>query len=107
MQATETQCTFRNYHVTKVRTLSMENLTVRVFRSIEHLDKLRFQWEGLLAHYPQGSIFSTWESLTTWWRAFGADQQLHVLAFEDGSSQLVGLAPLSVTTRKIHSRKEL
>jgi CelD/BcsL family acetyltransferase involved in cellulose biosynthesis len=78
----------------------MENLTVRVFRSIEHLDKLRVQWEELLAKYPQGSIFSTWEWLTTWWRAFGADQQLHVLAFEDSSSQLVGLVPLSLITRK-------
>jgi CelD/BcsL family acetyltransferase involved in cellulose biosynthesis len=77
----------------------MENLTVRVFRSIEHLDKLRVQWEELLAKYPQGSIFSTWEWLTTWWRAFGADQQLHVLAFEDSSSQLVGLVPLSLITR--------
>jgi CelD/BcsL family acetyltransferase involved in cellulose biosynthesis len=76
------------------------NLTVKVFRTIDDLDKLRVPWEELLAQYPQGSIFSTWEWLTTWWRAFGADQKLHVLAFEDDSSQLVGLAPLSLVTRK-------
>jgi CelD/BcsL family acetyltransferase involved in cellulose biosynthesis len=76
------------------------NLTVKVFRTIDDLDKLRVRWEELLAQYPLGSIFSSWEWLTTWWRAFGADQQLHVLAFEDRSSQLVGLAPLSLVTRK-------
>ena len=69
------------------------NLSVRVFRTIDDLGKLRVRWEDLLAQYPQGSIFSTWEWLTTWWRAFGGDQQLHVLAFEDGSYQLVGLIP--------------
>jgi CelD/BcsL family acetyltransferase involved in cellulose biosynthesis len=76
------------------------DLSVKVLTTIDDLDKLRAQWEELLAQYPPGSIFSTWEWLTTWWRAFGADQQLHVLAFEDGSSQLVGLAPLSLITRK-------
>jgi CelD/BcsL family acetyltransferase involved in cellulose biosynthesis len=75
------------------------NLTVKIFRTIDDLDKLRVRWEELLAQYPQGSIFSTWEWLATWWNAFGADQQLHVLAFEDASSQLVGLAPLSLITR--------
>jgi CelD/BcsL family acetyltransferase involved in cellulose biosynthesis len=79
---------------------SFGTLTVRVLRTVDDLDKLRLRWEALLAQYPQGSIFSTWEWLATWWRAFGADQQLHVLAFEDDSSQLVGLAPLSVITRK-------
>jgi CelD/BcsL family acetyltransferase involved in cellulose biosynthesis len=84
----------------KGRDTSFGNLTVKVLQTIEDLDKLRVRWEELLAQYPQGSIFSTWEWLTTWWRAFGADQQLHVLTFEDGSSQLVGLAPLSLITRK-------
>jgi CelD/BcsL family acetyltransferase involved in cellulose biosynthesis len=76
------------------------NLIVKVFRTIDDLDKLRVRWDELLAEYPQASIFSSWEWLTTWWRAFGADQQLHVLAFEDGSSRLVGLAPLALTTRE-------
>jgi CelD/BcsL family acetyltransferase involved in cellulose biosynthesis len=80
--------------------MNLGNLTVKVFRTIDDLDRVRVRWEELLAQYPQGSIFSTWEWLTTWWRAFGADQQLHVLAFEDGSSQLVGLIPFSLITRE-------
>jgi CelD/BcsL family acetyltransferase involved in cellulose biosynthesis len=84
----------------KRRDANSGNLTVKVFRALEDLDKLRVAWEELLAQSPQSSIFSTWEWLTTWWRAFGADQQLHVLAFEDASSQLVGLAPLSLIKRR-------
>jgi CelD/BcsL family acetyltransferase involved in cellulose biosynthesis len=76
------------------------HLTVRVIDTLDELDKLRPAWEELLSNYPQASIFSTWEWLAPWWRAFGEGQQLHVLAFEDASARLVALAPLSITTRK-------
>jgi len=79
---------------------NVKHLTVTVYRTVDDLDKLRDRWEELLAQYPQSSIFSTWEWLTTWWRAFGTDKQLHVLAFEDASSWLVGLAPFALITRK-------
>jgi CelD/BcsL family acetyltransferase involved in cellulose biosynthesis len=72
-------------------------LNIRVLRTPEELKQLRPAWERLLSDCPQASIFSTWEWLAAWWRAFGAGQQLHVLAFEDFSSQLVGLAPLSIS----------
>lgn len=75
-------------------------LGIRVLNSLDELEKLRPAWEELLSHYPQASIFSTWEWLAPWWRAFGAGQQLHVLTFEDSFSSLVGLAPLSISTRR-------
>jgi CelD/BcsL family acetyltransferase involved in cellulose biosynthesis len=74
-------------------------LGIRVLSSLDELEKLRPAWEELLSRYPQASIFSTWEWLAPWWRAFGAGQQLHVVAFEDSSSRLVALAPLSIGTR--------
>jgi|HubBroStandDraft_1064217.scaffolds.fasta_scaffold09613_3 CelD/BcsL family acetyltransferase involved in cellulose biosynthesis len=74
-----------------------QKLNVRVLTTLESLEELRPAWEELLSQYPQSSIFSAWEWLAPWWRAFGADQQLHVLAFEDLSSRLVGLAPLSIS----------
>ena len=74
-----------------------QNLNVRVLTTLEGLAKLRPAWEELLSQYPAASIFCAWEWLAPWWRAFGADQQLHVLAFEDMSSRLVGLAPLSIS----------
>jgi CelD/BcsL family acetyltransferase involved in cellulose biosynthesis len=84
----------------KGRDANFRHLTVTVYRTVDDLDQLRDRWEELLAQYPQSSIFSTWEWLTTWWRAFGTEKQLHVLAFEDASAQLVGLAPFALITRK-------
>jgi CelD/BcsL family acetyltransferase involved in cellulose biosynthesis len=75
-------------------------LAVRVLNSLDELEKLRPEWEELLSHYPQASIFSSWEWLSSWWRAFGKDKQLHVLAFEDADSRLAALAPLSLSTCK-------
>jgi hypothetical protein len=66
------------------------NITVRVLTTLESLEKLLPAWE---------------EWLAPWWRAFGADQQLHVLVFEDMSSHLVGLAPLSISTHAALGKK--
>lgn len=76
-----------------------QGLKVRVVDTLDELSKLRPAWEELLSHYPPASIFSTWEWLAPWWRAFGEGQRLHVLAFEDPSSRLIGLAPLSISVR--------
>ena len=82
-----------------------QNLNVRVLTTLESLEKLRPAWERIALPVSSASIFSSWEWLAPWWRAFGADQQLHVLAFEDMSSRLVGLAPLSSACTQL--RKEM
>ena len=74
-----------------------KTLNIRVVNNLEELEHLRPDWEELLSQYPQSSIFSTWEWLAPWWRAYGVDQQLCVLAFYDDSHRLVGLAPLSIS----------
>jgi Acetyltransferase (GNAT) domain len=79
-------------------------LRIRVLNDLDELEKLRLDWQELLSHYPQASIFSTWEWLAPWWRAFGADRQLYVITFENASSRLVALAPLALTTRKAFGR---
>jgi len=76
-----------------------QNLTIVVHDSLESLEALRAEWETLLGDYPQSTIFSTYEWLVPWWRAFGGRDRLLVLAFRDDSSALVGLAPLAVTVR--------
>lgn len=75
-------------------------LTISVYETLESLDAVRLEWEALLAEYPYSTTFSTYEWLAAWWRAFGANDQLMVVAFRDPSSTLVGLAPLAITTRK-------
>jgi CelD/BcsL family acetyltransferase involved in cellulose biosynthesis len=54
---------------------------------------LRDEWHALLPATAANTVFSTPEWLGTWWRVFGKDRPLHLIAFrQDGD--LVGLAPL-------------
>jgi len=76
-------------------------LQIRVYESLDDLKTLLPAWEGLLSESPGATIFSTWEWLAPWWHVFGKGQKLHVLALLDGSSQLVGLAPLALTTQPV------
>jgi len=77
-----------------------QNLTIVVHDSLESLERLRPEWETLLGEYPPSTVFSTYEWLAPWWRAFGSGDRLLVLAFRDASSALVGLAPLAVAVRR-------
>ncbi|MFZ3258629.1 MAG: GNAT family N-acetyltransferase [Candidatus Acidiferrales bacterium] len=65
---------------------------------MEDLETLRPDWERLLMAFPGASIFSSWEWLASWWRAFGEGQSLHVLTFQNSGSRLAGMAPLSLAT---------
>ncbi len=75
------------------------NLKLTVCEDLGSLERLRPAWEDLLASYPAASIFSTWEWLAPWWRAFGGGQQLLVFAFFD-DGKLAALAPLSIGTQR-------
>jgi CelD/BcsL family acetyltransferase involved in cellulose biosynthesis len=76
-------------------------LQVRVLTTLEELELLRPAWEELLAKVPTASIFSTWDWLAPWWRAYGGDRELLVLAFYAPSGELAGLAPLSLVGRRV------
>ena len=76
---------------------------VSLWEDSGRLGELRAPWDKLLAGIPTASVFSSWEWLLPWWRAFGAGQQLHVLAFFDQAKNLFGLAPLSLCTRSFRS----
>ncbi|HEX6824586.1 MAG TPA: GNAT family N-acetyltransferase [Candidatus Sulfotelmatobacter sp.] len=72
-------------------------VSTQTYNSLEQLEQLRSQWEGLLAHYPLATTFSTPEWLLSWWRSFGQHQELLAIgAFVDSS--LVGFAGLSLTS---------
>jgi CelD/BcsL family acetyltransferase involved in cellulose biosynthesis len=73
-------------------------LQIRVIETLEELEALRPAWEELLASLPQASIFSSWEWLAPWWRAFGDGQRLHVISFQSSAARLAGIAPLSFST---------
>ncbi|PYV22445.1 MAG: hypothetical protein DMG24_16740 [Acidobacteria bacterium] len=78
-------------------------LQVRAYESLEELEGLLPAWDELLSHFATATTFSTWQWLVPWWRAYGRDQKLKVLAFFDPRETLVGLAPLASATQRISS----
>ena len=79
---------------------SDQNLSIVTYDSLESLELLRSEWETLLREYSPSTIFSTYEWLAPWWRAFGGGDRLLVLAVRDDSAALVGLAPMAVAVRR-------
>lgn len=78
-----------------------EALQIRIISDLTALESLRPAWEDLLAKIPTVSIFSTWEWLGPWWRAYGGERELLVLAFYAPAGDLAGLAPLSRISRRV------
>jgi CelD/BcsL family acetyltransferase involved in cellulose biosynthesis/peptidoglycan/xylan/chitin deacetylase (PgdA/CDA1 family) len=68
-------------------------LRVSHYRSLEELEALAPEWNSLLSMSAADTVFLTWEWIRCWWRAYGQERQLFVLALRDGG-QLVGIAPL-------------
>ena len=67
-------------------------VNVSVIDSTEALGLLRKDWDQLLAVSSNGSIFSTWEWATAWWKSYGRGKSLWILKISrDG--HLIGLAP--------------
>ena len=77
-----------------------QRLQIRCYSHLAALRCLRPAWESLLSRIPHATIFNTWEWLAPWWHAYGTDRELMVLAFFEGTTGLVGLAPLSITTKR-------
>jgi CelD/BcsL family acetyltransferase involved in cellulose biosynthesis len=64
-----------------------------VYRRSSDFDTLRREWNPLLARTAFDNVFQTWEWQTTWWHHLGSGD-LWLLAWRDGSGDLVGIAPL-------------
>jgi CelD/BcsL family acetyltransferase involved in cellulose biosynthesis len=73
---------------------------LRVYRNLDELQGLRTAWDELLSVYPLSSTFSTWEWLSCWWRSFGRDRALLVLALFGTDRRLDGLALFSISEER-------
>jgi CelD/BcsL family acetyltransferase involved in cellulose biosynthesis len=69
-------------------------LSVRLCRTWEDLEKFRYAWDLLLDENPNASIFLTPEWQASWWHAFGRDRELLALVFSDATGKIAGIAPL-------------
>ena len=69
---------------------------VQVFSDASVFDRLRPEWNALLADSAADTLFLTWEWQSTWWRQLG-EGDLLVLAVRDGGGRLAGIAPFYAT----------
>jgi len=67
---------------------------VTVCTSWDEMERLRPQWDEILRANPALTIFSTFEWLQSWWRAFGAGKELVSLICSDYSGNIVAIVPL-------------
>lgn len=72
---------------------------IRKIKIEPEVEALFAQWQLLLNHSTQKNIFLTPEWLMTWWRVMGQNGDLYLLAVEDETNQLMGLAPLMIQTK--------
>lgn len=67
--------------------------------SIEELDTYKRQWNALLQNNDTNVVFLTYEYSRSWWETYGRGRELLVLLAKK-DSELVGIAPLTVTTHR-------
>lgn len=74
-----------------------ESIAVKVYQKLDELEALVPLWDDLISQYPCASVFCTPEWLISWWRSYGKNRNLFVLAFFDSNPQLVALALFSIS----------
>lgn len=69
-------------------------LQVRTIRTWNELEAIRPAWERILQGAEALTIFSTFEWLGAWWRAFAKDKELVAPVFSNSDNEVVGIIPL-------------
>src|SRR5688572_11778301 len=62
---------------------------IRRMASWTEVAQLAAQWNALAGGVP----FRTWEWLSSWWREYGQEHELFVLAAYSADDELIGIAP--------------
>lgn len=82
-------------------------MSTAVLRESRVFDELREEWERLQDDSATDSFFASWTWCSTWWRHFGAQEELALITVRDAAGKLTGLAPLSVTNVRTARRLQL
>lgn len=83
----------------KVREKELRLKVVRL-DSFEQIQEFNVQWNDLLNSSKDDHVFLTLEWLSSWWKHFGAQRELFLLAVED-KNRILAVAPLMATTYRL------
>jgi CelD/BcsL family acetyltransferase involved in cellulose biosynthesis len=76
-------------------------LSIKKISTQNEFSKLKGGWTTLLKKSRGDTVFLAWEWMYTWWECFQENRQLFILAVYDESENLVGIAPLCISKKKI------
>lgn len=71
----------------------MRSETIVVYRTLSELEDLRAAWRELQDNVEGATVYTSFEWLTSWWKAFHSDGEMYVVGVWN-ESNLVALVPL-------------
>lgn len=77
---------------TSLSSIAEREVTLDVVTTPAGFDALRPEWNALVDRLELPSPFHSWEWNRTWWRHFGRNRTLHLLAIR-ANGELLGIAP--------------
>lgn len=75
-------------------------MNIKVLRSVEEWESLRWEWNAWVEHSLRPSFFLTYDFLRAAWDATGAGSELFLVFVHGDGGRLLGIAPL----KKVHRR---
>lgn len=78
-------------------------LRIAHYRAWEELQELRPHWNALLSRSSSDTVFLTWEWCSAWWKNYGGERKLFVLAVWEAQNP-VAIAPLYVDETRLYGK---
>lgn len=75
-----------------------------VYRTVEQLESIASDWRQLQERAEGATVYTTFEWMTCWWRAFAKDWDMRVVAIWEGAD-LVAVAPLFLRVGSLFRRR--
>lgn len=76
-------------------------MQISVIDDVRGLERLKPEWEALHEESAADGLFASWLWAELWTRHFGRDEPLRVVTVRDGKGHLLGIAPMSIATRRV------
>lgn len=74
-------------------------LSIKEITNDDEFYNLKDEWNKLLLNSESNNLFLTWEWLYNWWKFFGYNKELKILAIKD-DNELKGIAPFYISKNK-------
>jgi CelD/BcsL family acetyltransferase involved in cellulose biosynthesis len=76
-------------------------MQISVIDDVRGLERLKPEWEALHEESAADGLFASWLWAELWTRHFGRNEPLRIVTARDDQGHLLGIAPMSIATRKV------